>query len=313
VTDAAVVPLHAAEPPGRIPHIGFLSLTWRSPNQQGLTDGLRAHGYIEGKNILIDYRYAEGSDARLAEMAAELAAANLDLIVAVAPPAAAAARKATTKIPIVFSSISDPVGMGLAETMARPGGNVTGVANMPSDLNLKRLQLLKSALPDLKRVAIVARTGNQNSQIHLASQVAMAEQLGLDARVFNVGGPDDFEATYAAIVQDGREAICAVQDSLLFAHRERLMGLAVKHRLPVIADNREYAEAGALIAYGTPAIELYRRAADYVHKILDGANPATLPIEQPLNLELVINLRVGRELGINVPLPLIARATQLIE
>jgi putative ABC transport system substrate-binding protein len=298
--------------PGR-PYIGLLSLTDRTERQEALIEGLRAHGYVEGETISIDYEYAHGDTARLEEQARMLVATRPDLIVAIAPPGAVAAKNATTTIPVVFVSISDPVAMGLAQSLARPGGNITGIANMPVDLNGKRIEILQNAMPGLRRIAILARAGNVNSQLHLKSEVEIARQLGLEARVFNVTGPEDFAAAYDEMSRQALQAVCAVQDNLFFAHRKTLMGLALSHRLPVIASNAAYVDVGALMSYGSPVSNLYRRAADYVDKILKGAHPSELPILQPQEVNLVINLAIAKRLGINIPDAVLAQANRLVQ
>jgi putative ABC transport system substrate-binding protein len=296
-----------------LPRVALLSFTSLSPNIAGFTDRLRQLGYVEGRNILIEHYYAQGSMEKLDQMAAEAVRSRVDVILAISPPGATAARKATDSIPIVFLSISNPVGMGLIESMARPGGNITGVANMPTDLNIKRLEMLKDVMPGLRRVAIITRSGNPNHQVNIAAEVAAAQKFGLQPYVYSIAGPAEFDSAFAAMVRDGVQAACAVQDVLFFAARRQYMETALRYRIPVIADGHEYAEAGAVISYGARYRSLYERAADYVDKILRGARPAVLPIEQPTEIELAVNLRSARELNIRIPLSLIMRANRTIE
>jgi putative ABC transport system substrate-binding protein len=296
-----------------LPRIAVLSLTSLSPNFGGFTDRLRQLGYVEGRNIVIEHYYAEGSTEKLDQLAAEVVRSHVDVIFAISPPGATAARKATDSIPIVFMSISNPVGMGLIESMGRPGGNITGVANMPTDLNIKRLEMLKDVMPGLRRVAIITRSGNPNHQVNVAGQVAAARKFGMQPYVYSIAGPADFDSAFAGMARDGVQAACAVQDVLFFAARKQYMETALRYRIPVIADGHEYAEAGAVISYGVRYRALHDRAAVYVDKILKGAKPGVLPIEQPTEIELVVNLRIARELNVRVPLALIMRANRTIE
>jgi putative ABC transport system substrate-binding protein len=302
------------DPPRKIARIGYLSPAWPSPDQAAFEQRLRFLGYRIGESVSIDYEFSEGRDDRLDALAARLRESRVDVIVALSPEGARAAQRATRTIPIVFVSVSDPVGMGLVSSLARPGGNITGIANMPADLNLKRLEVLKDAMPDLERIAILIRPANPNSRLHLPSETVAAAQLGLDARVYNVDGLETIDAVFSAMVKDRMQAVLAIQDSMLFAKRQRIMDAAIQRRLPVIADSLEYAEANALIAYGVTSYRnLLERAASYVDKILRGAKPSALPIDQPMNIELAINLKVAKELGIDIPRSMLDRANKLLE
>lgn len=296
-----------------IPRIGFLSLTVPSKNEAGLTDRLAELGYREGKNIVIERVYAHGDQELLNREAQRMVSSGVSLLYAVSPPGAIAAHKATSTVPIVFSSISNPVGMGIVDSLVHPGGNITGVANMPADLNIKRLEILHDAFPRMRRVAIVTRSGNPNHQVNVARQVAAARRLGLEARVYNLDAPAQFESAFESMERNRIDAACAVQDTLFFAARDAYMQAALRHRIPVIADGHEYAEAGALIAYGVDYRRLYIAAADYVDKILKGADPGKLPIEQPMELNLVVNVRAARILGTQIPRALLVRADRIIE
>ncbi|HWI14132.1 MAG TPA: ABC transporter substrate-binding protein [Burkholderiales bacterium] len=304
---------HTAAHGGAIPRIGFLSLTVPSKNEAGLTERLAQLGYREGENIVIERVYANGNQELLDREAQRLVASGVALLYAVSPPGAIAARKATSTVPIVFSSISNPVGMGLAKSLVHPGGNITGVANMPADLNIKRLEMLRDAFPQMRRVALITRSGNPNHQVNIAAQVAAARRLGFEPTVFDLESPTQFEGAFQSMARDGVEAACAVQDTLFFAAREHYMKAALRWRIPVIADGHEYAEAGALIAYGVDYRRLYLAGANYVDKILKGADPGTLPIEQPMQLNLVVNVRTSRLLGAPIPRALLVRADRIIE
>lgn len=302
------------DPTKKIARIGYLSPAWPSPDQAAFEQKLRSLGYRIGESVEVEYKFSEGSDERLEALAARLRDSHVDVIVALNPEGARAAQRATRNIPIVFVSVSDPIGLGLVSSLARPGGNITGVANMPADLNLKRLEVLKDAMPGLHRIAILVRPANPNSQLHLTSETVAAQQLGLDARVYNVGGLETFDAVFSAMIRDGMQAVLAIQDSMLFAKRQRMMDAAIQHHLPVIADSLEYAEANALIAYGVTSYrDLLERAAAYVDKILRGAKPSELPIDQPMNIELAINLKVAKELEIDIPRSMLGRANKLLE
>lgn len=299
--------------PNAVPRIGFLSLTVPSRNEAGLTERLGQLGYREGENIIIERVYARGDQQLLNREAQRLVKSGVSLLYAVSPPGAMAARAATDTVPIVFSSISNPVGMGIVDSLVHPGGNITGVANMPADLNIKRLEILHDAFPRMRRVAIVTRSGNPNHQVNVAREVAAARNLGLEATVYDLAAPAQFESAFESMARNRIEAACAVQDTLFFAARDQYMRAALRHRIPVIADGHEYAEAGALIAYGVDYRRLYFAAADYVDKILKGSDPGSLPVEQPMELNLVVNVRTARLLGTPIPRALLVRADRIIE
>jgi putative ABC transport system substrate-binding protein len=246
-------------------------------------------------------------------MAAELVRSNVQVIAAQNPSAALAAQKATRDIPIVFMSISDPLALGLVRDLARPGANITGVANTPYDLNRKRIEVLKDGLPGLRRIAILARAGNPNSHIHLAGEVVAARQLGMEARIHEISGASEFASAFAAMGREGSQAVVVVQDSLWYAAREQLTAQALAYRLPVIADGVDYADSGVLFMYGPNYRNTYVRGAAYVDRILKGTPPGELPVDQPLDLRLVVNLKVARALGIEPSPSLLARANQIIE
>lgn len=300
-----------------VKRIGFLSPTWA--NSQGMiypqfAPAMAAMGYIEGTNVRMVTRFADGRDDRLPQLANELVAEGVDVIVTLQPSAALAAKRATSTIPIVFLSISDPVRIGLVQSMRRPGGNVTGVSNTPADLNPKRLEILKDALPGLARVAILARAGNPNSQAHLRDNVAAAQRLGISPRIYNITGPDQFEPAVLAMVENGMQAILLVQDGVFFFERQRIIDLALKHRLPLIADGRVYARDGALLSYGiSDYATLLSAAVVRVDLVLRGVHAGDIPVDQPMDIGLAINLSTARKIGVPIARTLLRRAEDIYE
>ena len=298
----------------KIPRIGYLSPTYKPSVPHFFTNAMKEIGYVEGKTVAIDYRFAEGHDALLPSIAKEMVAAGERVIVAQNPLGSVAARNATNRIPVVFVAVADPVGLGLVANLARPGGNVTGIMNMPNDLSLKRLELVKDALPGRARIAVVRRPASGIGFQHEPDLEAIAAALSLTLRFYDIAGPQAYESGFARIEADGMQAVLLMQDAVFFITRDTLIETAGRHHLPVIADSFEYAESGALLAYGIASyVSVYQRVADYVDRILKGANPATLPVQQPLQLDLAINLRAGKALGISVERGLLLRAKQVIE
>jgi putative ABC transport system substrate-binding protein len=309
--------LRAGQPAKKIPHIGFLSPLWAGrpkSYEDALERALNLHGYVVGKDITIAYRFAEGHDERLDAYAAELARDKPDVIVAINPTAALAAHRATRTIPIIFIAITDPVRIGLVQSWARPGGNMTGTAQMPIDLNPKRLEVLKDALPGLRRVAILGRTGNPVHQVRLPEEVAIATTLGLEARAYSANGSEEFETVLQAMNGDGMQALVVMQDGVFFYARQRLFETALRHHLPAIADARVYAHSGALFAYGIADYnELIAPVAADLIMILEGVNPGDIPVDQPMDIGLAVNLGVAKELGVTIPRSLLVRATEVVE
>jgi putative tryptophan/tyrosine transport system substrate-binding protein len=309
--------LHAGQPAKKIPHIGFLSPSWEDrPNsyEAELERALSLHGYVVGKDIAIAYRFAEGHDERLDAFATELVRDKPDAIVAINPTAALAAQRATRTIPIIFVAITNPVRMGLVQSWARPGGNMTGTAQMPIDLTAKRLEVLKDALPGLRRVAILGRTGNPVHQVRLPEEVAIATTLGLEARAYNAIGSEEFETVLQAMNRDDMQALVVMQDGVFFYARQRLFETALRHHLPVIADARIYAHSGALLAYGIADYnELIVPIAADLTMILQGVNPGDIPVDQPMDVGLAVNLGVAKALGVTIPPSLLVRASEVIE
>ena len=265
---------------------------------------------------MIEYRDAEGKLDRLPALAAELVALKVDVIVAPITLAALAAKQATRTIPIVFTPVSDPVGSGLVTSLARPGGNATGLSNLTADLVGKRLELLTQAVPGVSRVAALWAPGGLDEHAEkdmLKGAEVAARALGVRLQFVEARGPEDFDRAFSDMTSAGVGALTMLPSNLLFNERRRLVDLAAKHRLPAVYFAREFVDAGGLMAYGANGADLFRRAATYVDKILKGAKPADLPVEQPTKFELVINLKTAKALGLEVPPLLIAQADELIE
>jgi putative ABC transport system substrate-binding protein len=273
---------------------------------------LRELGWVEGHNLTIDYRWAEGRSERFAEIAAEIVRLKVNVIVTVTTPAALAAKQATSVIPIVFAAAGDPVGTGLVASLARPGGNVTGLSNLISDTGGKKLQLLREIVPDLGRLAIMANVSNPAVVLELDDAQAAARTLGLEVAISEVRRVEDIASAFDAL--KGRaDALYVCADPLMYTHRIRINTLALSVRLPTMHGIREYVEAGGLMSYGANIADLFRRNAEYVDKILRGAKPSDIPVEQPTKFDLVINLTTARALGLTVPPTLLARADEVIE
>ena len=305
-----------AQQGGKIPVIGLLdatSLSARAELVGAFRQGLREVGYVEGRNILIEYRWAEGRFDRLPGLAADLVRTRVDIIAALAIPAALAAKRATTTIPIVMIGATDPIERGLVASLARPGGNITGLSTFSSELSAKRLELLKELVPSLNRVAVLWNPANPAKVGDWREVQGAARALGVILQSREVRGPDDFEKTFNAISKDRPDALFALGDPLILYQRSRIVIFAANNHLPAIYEHRVYADSGGLVSYGPDFHELYRRAALYVDKILKGARPADLPVEQPTKFELIINLKTAKALGLAIPPSLLLRADQVIE
>jgi putative tryptophan/tyrosine transport system substrate-binding protein len=312
---ATTWPLAAhAQQLGRLPTIGILgsnSAAW-SHLVSALILRLRELGYIENRTVEIEYRWTEGRDERYAAMAADLVGLKVAIIVALGTPAIVEAKKATAIIPVVFPLASDPVGDGLVSSLARPGGNVTGLSNQQPDLAGKRLEILREIMPALSRLAVLANGHSPIALLNVGEVQAAAPKLGLEIDILDIKRADDIAPAIAQL--KGRtQAIYVVGDSLVFDNRIQVNTLALAARLPTIYVQREYVEAGGLVSYGTRFLDLFRRAGDYVGKILKGANPADIPVEQPTKFELIINMKTAKALGLDLPPMLLARADELIE
>ena len=314
---AAPLAAEAQQPAGKVYRIGLLSNAASNgpqPISEGFRQGLREHGWVEGQNILIDYRFAENRNDRLPTLAAELVRLKVDIIIAMATPATAAAKNATRTIPIVMVGIGDPVGNGFVTSLARPGGNVTGstYSGAAMEIFAKQLELLVEAVPKVSRVAILSNPTNRNHPAWMKEIKDASRSLGVQLQLLEASGPNEFDGAFAAMARQRAEALLLLADSLFIAHPTRLAALVAKYRLPTLG-YRELVEAGALVSYGPSLSDLGRHAATYVDKILKGVKPADLPVEQPTKLELVINLKTARALGLTIPPSLLARADQVIE
>jgi ABC-type uncharacterized transport system substrate-binding protein len=309
---AAAWPLTArAQQAGKLPTVGFLGTSTRSQWTTAFVERLRDLGWIEDRTVAIEYRWAEGRSERFAEIAAEFVRLKVDVIFTTGS-AVLAVKQTTSAIPVVFTLAQDPLGTGLVASLARPGGNVTGISNQQTDVATKRLELLREVVPTLRRLAILANVGNPAAVLEMGDVQATARALGLEVATSEIRGAEDISPAFEAL--KGRtDALYVCSDSLTFTHRVRIKTLALALRLPMIYVERENVEAGGLISYGANFPDLFRRAADYVDKILRGAKPGELPVEQPTKFDLVINLKTAKALGLEVPPSLLARADEVIE
>jgi putative ABC transport system substrate-binding protein len=314
---AAAWPLAArAQRSTRIAKIGHIESGWPSSSPNLLAafrQGLRELGYIEGETFFIERRYAEGREDRLPQLAAELVQFGVDVIFAIGPPQALAASRATDRIPIVFVGGGDPVAMGLVKSLARPGGNLTGLTFVTVELASKRMQLLKDAVPIAKRVAVLWNPDNVINRLELEKATATAEALDLTALPVEIRVLEDIEGAFSAMKSQRADAALVLSSPLTFPNRPRIVQSALGARMPTLGALREYAEAGVLMSYGPSYADHCRRAAAYVDQILKGAKPADLPVQLPTIFELVINLKTARALGLEMPPTLLARADEVIE
>ena len=301
-----------AQQSGRLPRIGVLWPISDNPELEAFRQGLRELGYVEQQNIVLEYRYARGKDEALAALAAELVGLNVDIILTYGVTAAKAARQATTKIPIVNGSMSDPVAAGLAESLARPGGSVTGLTSRSPTLSAKRLELIKEVVPGLSRVAVLS-TPAPTAQLGLQETKVAAQSLGLSLLVQQVQEPNEFEGAFSEMTKARAGALLVLADLRFNQHIRRLVDLAAEHRLPVTYTSKDFVAGGGLMSYGPSWPDQFRRAATYVDKILKGAKPADLPIEGPAKFELVINLKTAKALGLTLPQTLMLRADEVIQ
>ena len=299
----------------RIGILGNVSLTDpRSARLWGaFAEGLRDLGYVDGGNTTIEYRSSEGKYERLPALAAELVRLNVDIIVAPAAQNVLAARQASRTIPIVMASVGDPVGNGLVASLARPGGNVTGTSFLTSAMVGKQLELLTQITPHVARLAILLNPANPGHPLTLEEAKAAAHSLRVQLRALEARGPDDFERAFAATTREHAGALFVPWDGTFLVHLTRITRLAAKTRLPTLYGQRGYVDAGGLASYGPSAIESFRRAAAYVDKILKGAKPGDLPVEQPTKFEFVINLKTAKALGLTIPPSLLGRADEVIQ
>ena len=306
-----------AQQAGKVPRIGLL-LLFGAPDQpnplvEAFRKGLRDLGYVEGRNLAIEYRWAEGHNQRLPDQAAELVRQNVALIVTPGTPATLAARAGTSEIPIVMTNVGDPVGSGLVRSLARPGGNVTGLSLLDKDLHGKRIELLKEAVPNLTRLAILWSANDPGMTLAFGRVEEAAKARGFALQSLAVREPGEFPRAFEAAASGHAEALFVTSQPFTNQHQSQILNLVAKHRLPAIYTLRPFVEAGGLMAYGPSQTEQYRRAATYVDRILKGARPADLPVEQPTTFELVINLKTAKALGLTIPQSLLLRADQVIE
>ena len=319
VGGAAAWPLGAsAQQAAKVPRIGWLAGDL-APGQhlpEAFRQGLRDLGYVEGRNVAIEYRDAEGKSVRLPALAAELVALKVDVILAPGTPHALAAKQATKTIPIVFASAVDPVADGLVTSLARPVGNVTGLSALSPELVGKRLELLKQAVPGVSRIAVLWQPGGlgQRTAEDMLKEVEVAgRELGVRLQLVEARGPADVDQAFSDMTRAHAGALTSFGSAMFLGERSRLVNLAAKNRLPAVYGLREYVDAGGLMSYGPNFVDLFRRAATYVDKILKGAKPADLPVEQPTKFELVINLKTAKTLGLTIPPTLLSRADEVIE
>ena len=307
-----------AQPAARTPRIGVLlpgtpTTATRSPRMQGFYESLRELGWVEGQNVIFERRYAEGQYDRLSALATELTRLNVDVIVTASTPPAKAAKSATTSIPIVILDPGDPVASGLVTSLARPGGNVTGVSSIAPDLAVKRLEMLKEAAPKTSRVAVLFNPAILPMEIAMTELKAAAQVVGLRIQLVPVQGLKGFEEAFGTITQDRADGLIVFPDPLTFQNQELIANFAVKNRISSLFGAKEFVEIGGLMSYGPSYPGMFRRGAYYVDRILKGANPADLPVEQPTTFELIINLKTAKALGLTIPPSLLLRADQVIE
>ena len=306
-----------AEQPAKVPRIGFLAVGSREGRAfliEGLLQGLREYGYAEGQNIVIEYRFSEDRDDRLPELAAELVDLQVDLIVASGTPASFAAKQATSTIPLVMGGVAaNPVETGLVASLARPGGNVTGMTMMTSQLSGKRLELFKEIMPGLSRVAVFWNPPNPAYGPILRELEAAAQTLGMALQRLEVRVPEDFEGAFEVAITQHAGALIAPADPLTTNRQTVVAELALKYRLPTIMEYKEFVKAGGLLSLGVDLADLYRRSAHHVDKILKGAKPADLPMQQPMTFDMAINLKTAQALGLTIPHHVLLQATEVIQ
>jgi putative ABC transport system substrate-binding protein len=318
VTALLALPLAAAaQPGGKVARVGFI-LTGASEEVEHLArafdDGLRALGWVQGQNVVVERRFAAGDPERLPGLAAELIRLNVDVIVTGSNPVVAAVKQRTATIPIVMALSRDPVGSGFVASLSRPGGNVTGLTNDPSPEMLgKHVELLKEVVPKASRIAVLWSPGSPGADTYRRSVETAARKLAVTAQPVEVRRSDDIEGAFAAMMRQRPDALLVVPDPVTFTERQHIARLAVAHRLPAVYFPREHVDAGGLMSYGSNLAYQFRRAAVYVDRILKGAKPGDLAVEQPAKFELVINLRAAKAIGVTIPLSLRLRADEVIE
>jgi putative ABC transport system substrate-binding protein len=308
------VSLVLAQQPKKVPRIGFLaagSPSSMSSRIEAFRQGLRELGYTEGQNIVVEFRYAEGNTKRFADLATELVGLKLDVIVTTSGAGALAAKTATRTIPIVFLSVGDPVVDGLAASLSRPGGNITGLTNLSLDLGGKRLELLKESFPKVTRVAYLWNPDRPAAE--LKDMQTAAHAMAVQLQSLKVRSAADFDRAFEVALRERIHALITWTNPLFTTHQNQIIEFVTKNRLPAIFPNRVFVDAGGLMSYGPDTVATYRRAATYVDKILKGAKPADLPVEQPTKFELVINLKAAKQIGVTIPPNVLVRANQIIK
>ena len=312
----AIWPLAAyAQQAAKVPRIGFLfyGSSGPSPELDAFRQGLRELGYIEGQNITVEYRFASGQVERLPDLAAELVRLKPDVIVTPGTPASVAAKQATSTIPIVFAGVADAVGAGLVANLARPGGNITGLTSISAELGGKRLELLKRLVHNVSRVAVLYNPADRSNVLVLKELQEAAPALTLTLQPFEVREPGEFEGAFAAMTRERADAMFGAAGILTFQHRQTVVDLAAKSRIPTLWGHRQFVEAGGLMSYAVNFYDQIRRTAAYVDQILKGAKPGDLPVQQPTKFELILNLRTAKALGLTIPPSVIAIADEVTE
>jgi putative ABC transport system substrate-binding protein len=310
-----IVSLAGAQQPKRVPHVGFLGNSSASAYSgfiEAFRKGLRELGYVEGQNIAIEYRYGDGKRDRLPNLSRDLIGLNVDVILVSGSLAIGALKNATKTIPIVMTSVEDPVAQGFVDSLARPGGNITGLTNLAPELSGKRLELVKETLPKIDRIAVLWDPGGPGPAVAFKETQAVAPSMSLQLQSLQVRSQNDFEDAFKAAIAERSGALIVLQSFLTNAHRQRIVDLARTHRLPGMYTQMEYVEVGGLMSYAPSYTDIYRRAANYVDKILKGAKPADLPVEQPMKFEFVINLKTAKQIGVTIPPNVLARADRVI-
>jgi putative ABC transport system substrate-binding protein len=310
---ASVYPAHAQKQ-ATMPRMGLLFLGAPPPNPviDGFLQGLRELGYVDGKNIIIEYRFAEGKEDRLPELATELVRLKVDAIFTAGTPSIFALKQATKTIPIVFFSTSDPIGTGVVASLAHPGGNITGVSALASDLWPKRLELLKEISPKFSRVAMLWNKGNAGMALEAKATQEVAGPLGVALQDRGIKELNDLDGVFAVMTRDRPDAFLALMDPVLLSQRTRILDFLAKNHLPAIFQSSDWVEAGGLISYGPSYPELFHRIAIQMDKVLKGAKPADIPVEQPTKFELVVNLKTAKQIGLRIPPDVLARADRVI-
>jgi putative ABC transport system substrate-binding protein len=316
VVSVLAVGVIAEAQPTKIPRIGYLTGNSPSTNAariEAFRQGLRELGYVEGKNIIIEWRYAEGKADRLPALAAELVRVKVEVIVTTGPGPTRAAKEATTTIPIVMAQDPDPVGNGFVASLARPGGNITGLATLAPEISGKQLELLKETVSRLSRVAVLGTSTRPGNAQNLKETELAAGAFGVKLQYLDVLIPKDLETAFRAASKGRVDGVLVLQTPLLTSHRTQVIDLAVKNRLPAIYATAEWVEDGGFMSYAASGTDLFRRSATYVDKILKGAKPADLPVEQPKKFELIINLKAAKQIGLTIPPNVLARADKVIK